>query len=991
MSVTSRFETRETSGQEPRREEQMTASSSDVRARATEDEEDRFAPRPPSSRGRAASFGPFRLDVTGRVLASNGAPLKIGSRALDILITLLEHAPEVVSKRNLIRSAWGKILVDEVSLRVHVTALRKRLGEHDSSVNYITNIPGRGYCFTGSLAWSAADAPTTRASGTTPQLPRQPLLMVGRDRAVREITSQLRKQRFVSVVGAGGIGKTTVALALAHGMVGEFGGAVHYFDLGALEDSRLLASLLASRLHLVAVSDEPLQVIVTCLREQRVLLIFDNCEHLIGAVAALTEHIFREAPQVHILATSREALRAEGEQVHHLPALECPPAYAECVTAAQVLSFPAVQLFVKQVSNSSHGFELTDDDAPIVAQICRRLDGIPLALEFAASRVGAHGVQGTASLLDKHFRLLWRGRRTALPRHQTLGATLDWSYKLLSPSEQLVLRRLAIFVGDFCLSAALEVASEGFDAAELTETLATLVDKSLVTSDSTSATLYRLLETTHAYAWQKLTESGEDQPIARRHCKYLLKAFQQFKPEVYARASRDSLLFFGSNLNDLRSALDWSFSGQGDGALGAQLTGATACLFLKAGLLSECIVRTERALAALVEETRGTRLELELIACSASSVMFTTGNVQATRIALLRALEIAEHLNTASMQFYILDAIYKWQIRSGDLRGFKELTERIPIVSKQIEDPAADAIAHGYSAVTSFLTGNNRDVQFHAEIALAAPVELSKLNVPTFGHLHRIKPYLARNWWVLGYPDRAKRLAEEAINEIENLNHAPTVCYVLLLCLMVSLETGDWQRAEELNGRTSTIATKYNLFTYTQAAIGWEGRIAVERGDVSRGISLLKTSIAALHAQNYGLYVPQLSLTLAEGLAKAQQLDLAYRTICEAVTWAETRKRTVDFIDLLRVRGEIMVGLSPELAMEGESYLSRSFELARQRGLLSLELRCGIRLATLWADRGEVDKGRQFLEPIFGRFSEGLETRDLKAARDLLTKLRTGS
>jgi predicted ATPase len=229
---------------------------------------------------------------------------------------------------------------------------------------------------------------------------------------------------------------------------------------------------------------------------------------------------------------------------------EAPGPYnAEPLTAVQALSFSAVELFVKQVANSVHPFALTDADAPIVAEICRRLDGIALALELAASRVGAHGIRGVASLLDKHFRLLWRGRPTALPRHQTLSATLDWSYNLLSGTEQLVFRRVAIFVGGFSLAAALQVASEGLDPAELTEAVATLVDKSLVTSDGRSAARYRLLETTRAYAWQKLSESGEDQKIARRHCGQLTEALEEFGAQIWARPSPDS-----SCRNELRDS-----------------------------------------------------------------------------------------------------------------------------------------------------------------------------------------------------------------------------------------------------------------------------------------------------------------------------------------------------------------------------------------------------------------------------------------------------
>src|ERR1700722_7312574 len=552
------------------REERGTPNAAPVaRSPRTQEQYDTPAVGLPALRGKIASFGPFRLHVTERLLEKNGVPVEIGSRALDILVTLLEQAPEVVSKHDLNRRAWGRLIVDEGSIRAQIARLRKRLDDGDSTVSHIANIPGRGYCFTGAVAWSVSEATARKAPMAALHLPRGPLLLVGRDDAVREFTARLKKQRFVSIVGPGGIGKTPVALALAHRMLGEFQGAIHFLDLAGLEDPRLLGSMLASQLGVTAVSDQPLPAILTFLREQRMLLVFDSCEHLIEAVAALTENIFRDAPDVHILTTSREARRAEGEQVHHLPPLECPPDYAEPLTAVQALSFPAVELFVKQVANGVHPFELTDADAPMVAEICRRLDGIALALELAASRVGAHGVRGTASLLDKHFRLLWRGRRTALPRHQTLSATVDWSYSLLSRTEQLVLRRLAVFVGSFSLEAALDVVAESLDPAELAETLATLVDKSLVTSDRTAAMRYRLLDTTRAYAWQKLTESAEDLKILRRHCEHLIHALEQFGAKIWAPLSPGSIDFFILNLSNVRAALEWSFSDQGDREFGA--------------------------------------------------------------------------------------------------------------------------------------------------------------------------------------------------------------------------------------------------------------------------------------------------------------------------------------------------------------------------------------------------------------------------------------
>lgn len=939
--------------------------------------------------GRVASFGAFRLHATERILEKNGTPLKVGSRALDILIALIERAPEVVGKRELIRRAWGDIVVDDVSLRVHVTALRKRLGEAEPSVSYIANVPGRGYCFSAEVTWTAAEpgSKMMASTATAVQLPRAPLLVVGRDGAVRELASQLRRSRFVSIVGAGGIGKTTIAVALAHGMLAEFRGAVHFFELGALEDPRLLASMLASQLGLVAASDQPMPVILAFLREQKMLLVFDSCEHVIAEVAAAGEAIFRDAPFVHILVTSREALRAEGEQVYHLPPLECPSADGEPLTAARALSFAAVQLFVRQVTNSGSPFELTDAEAPTVAEICRRLDGIALALEITAARVGLYGVAGTASLLDRHFRLLWRGRRTALPRHQTLSATLDWSYNLLSETERLVLRRLAVFVGGFSLAAALEVAAEGLDSAELTETLAALVDKSLVSSDSGTPTQYRLLETTRAYAWQKLAEAGEDQGIVRRACDYLLRALEEFGATVWARPSRDSRHFFVSNLGNLRAALDWCFSDQGDSGLGARLTGAAACLFFEAGFLTECAARTEAAITALAPASKGTPLELELLACFSQAVMVTGGSVPAALAVIVHALEIAAQCGNAPMELYLLHSLYKWEARSGDLRALLRLTDRVATVAGQIADPLAEALASAYRAITCFFTGDNRDVDRYAQIALAAPVHLSKLNLASFGYIHRIKNIRARNLWVLGHPDQAMIIAAEAVREAEELNHPFTLCYVLMSCVMVPLETGNWRRAEELIERLSTVAAKHHLATYARAAVGLEGRVAVARGDLSRGIRLLQTALTALREHGYELYRLQFSTALAEALAGSGQPEAAYRTICEEVAWADAHGQVPGLIEGLRAKGEILC--SSLRAEEGESCLMQALELARQRGLLSLELRNGISLARVWADRGETDRARSFLSEIFCRFSEGFQTRDLLAAAKFLKGFRS--
>jgi predicted ATPase len=268
-------------------------------------------------------------------------------------------------------------------------------------------------------------------------------------------------------------------------------------------------------------SNDPTSSLISFLRDKRVLLLLDSCEHVIETAAALAECIFEDAPQTHILATSREVLRVEGEHVYQLSPLDSPPDES-CLSAAHALTFPAVQLFVERAAASWHPFELSDSDAPIVGTICRKLDGIALAIELAAGRVNTYGIPKIATLLDSRFRLLWHGRRTAQPRHQTLSATLDWSYDLLSELERTILRRLSVFVGFFTLEGAQSVAAtDDIDEAQVAVAVSSLVEKSLVATDSgCAASRYRLLDTTRSYILGKLLDSGEADATAHRHALY---------------------------------------------------------------------------------------------------------------------------------------------------------------------------------------------------------------------------------------------------------------------------------------------------------------------------------------------------------------------------------------------------------------------------------------------------------------------------------------
>src|SRR5262245_4113212 len=474
------------------------------------------------------SFGPFSLIATERLLTKGGVPVELGARSLDILIALVSRPNDTVSKRDLLAQVWPDVTVEEGSLRFHMASLRKALGDGQNGARYITTLAGRGYCFVAPVSRSndrnnghGHAAPPTAADFPHANLPSRLARMVGRADDVAALSTHLMATRFVTIVGAGGVGKTTAAVAVAHDLSKTFAGAVLFVDLGMIGDPELVATAAASMLGLPVRSDDATPGLIAYLRDKRILLVLDTCEHLIDAVAALASRIFMEAPQAHIMATSREALRVEGEHVYRLDPLGCPPDHAG-LTAADAQTFAATQLFMERAAASGARLDFSDAEAAIVASICRKLDGVALAIELAARRVEAYGLEQTATLLDQRLTLQWHGPRDAPPRQRTLHATLDWSYGLLSELERAVLRRLAVFLGHFTMDAALAVATSAtVDQAQVFSAIDSLIAKSMLATRPIGATMrYRLLDTTRAYALEISIDAAEVADLATRHAGY---------------------------------------------------------------------------------------------------------------------------------------------------------------------------------------------------------------------------------------------------------------------------------------------------------------------------------------------------------------------------------------------------------------------------------------------------------------------------------------
>src|SRR6266436_6617675 len=490
---------------------------------------------------RKLKFGPFELSSSERVLRRGGEGLRLGGRALDILIYLADRPGEVIAKQELIDHVWSDVTVEEGSLRFHVAAIRKALGDGQFGSRYIANIKGRGYSFVGAVVPLTGSTESRndkfRHQG---RLPVRPIMMIGRKTVVSEVSDKLRNERFVTLLGPGGIGKTTIALAVGRAVAEEFGGKVHFVDLESLTDPQHVAGAVATSLGVALESKDPSLELVDLVRSRKLLVILDSCEHVIEAVASLAEQLYQETEQVYLLTTSRESLKVEGEHCYRVLPLDYPPDGSE-QTANAVLRYPAVQLFVRRVAARAGSVVLTDEEAPFVAEMCRKLDGLPLAIELAAGQVAALGLKNTAARLVSRMELLRLSNRTAVPRHRSLKAALDWSYNLLSDAERIVLRRIAPFVGHFTLEGARYVAGElGVGTGEIFDAIAGLVEKSLIaTRIDEGQAQYRLLDTTRAYALEKMEEHAEVDVVLRRHAEYVAGYLESQRVALVALAKAE--------------------------------------------------------------------------------------------------------------------------------------------------------------------------------------------------------------------------------------------------------------------------------------------------------------------------------------------------------------------------------------------------------------------------------------------------------------------
>jgi predicted ATPase/DNA-binding winged helix-turn-helix (wHTH) protein len=929
------------------------------------------------------AFGPFIAIPAQRILLKDGGPVRVGGRALDLLLLLISRAGEVVPKDELIAAAWPKLHVEEANLRVHIGSLRKMLSDGNADARFIENVAGRGYCFVAKIT----DVAPVRASKPVPPAAASPHV-IGRAPVIEALCTQLPLRRLVTVVGPGGIGKTTVTLAAAKSLSASYADGFAFVDLAPVNDAALITSLMAGALGISPRPDLSVADLSAALRDRRMLIVLDSCEHQVEAVADLAERLVESVPGIDILATSREPLRAKGEWVERLPPLGAPAA-ATPANASEALAFPAVQLFVERAAACLGGYELTDADAAAVADICRRLDGIALAIELAAGRVDTLGIRGLANSLKESFEVLTRGRRTALARHQTMRGTLDWSYGFLPPPEQVLFRRLAVFNGGFSVPAAHAVAHDDqLSHAAIDEALANLVAKSLVTATfAGNGAHYRLLEVTRAYGAEQLSASGEADRIARQHAVHYGNVFARAEAEWEERPAAEWLEDYAFHIDNLRAALDWAFSSAGDGAMAVALTATALPLWFQLSLVDECLARVEQALAMLdALPTQDLRRRMQLYSAFGWPQMRGTTNFATGAAAWRETLRLAEAIGDKDYQQRALWALSVDRSNHAEPREALAIAEKFSALAAAMGSPAEERIGERLRARALYLLGDLAGARDNVSRMLdryVPPTKRSHLARFQYDQRLMARITLSRLLWLQGNADQARREIEDSVQEAASMHHTLTLAHVLAdAACPVALMIGDLDLAEHYTAMLHEQTKTHSLDVWNTYAVGFAGEIRVRRGDVATGLDRLRGAIETLAQAEFILYRTAFMASLAQGFIAAGKTAGALATVRDAIAQCDRTGEAWLLAEFYRLRGEAQ--LQGQDAEAGEASLMQAVEIARKQGALAWELRAATSLARHWKSTRRSPKARALIAPVVAKFSEGFSTMDYQTAKALI-------
>ncbi|MFV3370862.1 ATP-binding protein [Pseudomonas sp. NY15435] len=924
-------------------------------------------PEPAAAVETVLHFGPYQIFPASRVILEAGRPLRLGQRALDILLALLERAGDVVSKRELLARAWPGQDIDEGNLRVHMNALRKALGDGQNGRRFIVTIALRGYSFVEPLATSAQATPATSGGQTADHnLPPRRNRLLGREAELERLLVELPRRRCISLVGSGGIGKTSLALQAAERCIGRYPHGIRMLDLTQLQDARPLNSTLAGALGIPGLAGEALEHICTQVADRQMLLLIDNCEHLIEAAAHLVECLLRHAPQIHILATSRESLRATGEHILPLRPLSCPPEQVGSVEDA--LAYSAVALLIERAKETHEDFEFRPEHLARVGEICRRLEGIPLALELAAGHLGqADG--GIDALLQGGYLDLPLQSDESPNRHEHLRAMLDWSYALLRPAEQSCLRRLSVFRGSFTLGSIAAVLDQPADLGAAFLLVNQLTAKSLLTTEIRSDEVtYRLLEPTRLHALEKLQAAGEWHAARERHLALCQSAMQAAESEWERSASQGWLQRHAPWLAEVRAALDWGLHAEVRHTQAIRLAACSSPLWQELSLLHEYGPYVSAALGLLSAESASSlelamRLELAL----GNTTYHDVRNSQADQ-AFQSARFLAQQIGDRNGELTALSGGLAVLLWAGQYQQAAEQSRHFDRLSD----------GHGEMLATSALRLKVLALHYSGDQTRAQAVGEEVLQrLQWQRQANRFAPCLgvqydqqvaslatqARTLWLRGLPEQAERMATQAIELACEMDHSASIAYSLAVAgCVIAFYNGELDKAHQRLRQMIEVAERHRvpLFTDWARHYAWAMRFTESASATAPAVGLVRDIVQTLGGR---------------ALPSDQAQLMRART--GAAGWCAPEILRNEAL-ALQQRGD------RESLLGAETLLTRALLLAQEQGALAWELRSATCLAELWSAQGKQAPARQLLAPVYRRFTEGFDLPDQLRARRCL-------
>jgi predicted ATPase/DNA-binding winged helix-turn-helix (wHTH) protein len=932
-------------------------------------------------------FGSFELRPEQRTLLESGTPVSLGARAFDILVVLAENAGKIVSKEEIVFRVWPNVNVGEGSLRVHLVAVRKALREGEREARFISNVPGRGYSFVGQVVRGKSPAFVGHAS--IKLLPQVNTRLFGRSSVIQDVTGTLPQRRFITIVGPGGVGKTAAVISIADKILPRFADGVIFIDMSTVANPALVASALASALGIATRDDNALPNIVQHLQSKQMLLVFDSCETVVDAAAALAEAIVEHTSGAEIVATSREPLGANGEWVYRLAPLECPPVQV-VLSLADLLTFPAIQLFRERASAVLDSFELTETNASLVSDICRKLDGVPLAIEMVASRVDTLGVFGLPEFLNDRSKLLNSvSRRTAHGRHRTLQSTLDWSFALLSSEEQEAMGRLAVLAGTFNLDAAVFIASgPNTDRSALTETIHSLVLKSLIAIDLTGPhAIYRLLDTTRFYALEKLAESNETTAVCRRHAEYFQNLLSVAAGETEVISTMNWLQAYGRHLPNVRAAIDWAFSVEGDTNLAIDLTIGAIPLWTRLLLLRECVDGIQRALR-LPEAQKDRYRNMRLYAGLGSVAGHADLTSPEMKEPWWKVLAIAEEIDAFDYQTRALWGLWVQSCNDGKFRTALKFAKQFADIARKSSDSALALIGDRIVGYTFHFLGDQDGAKILIERMLHDyPVAERRTHTFRFQFDQPVSARITLAWiyWIQGYPDKAIHCTKSNIEDAIAIDHPLSLGNALAKSACpIALLSGDLVWAERLVRLFIAQTAPDALAIWRVLSQCFEGLLELKKDDLQRGLMTVQTALGSFPGGRFTFPYTWVSGELAIAQAKCGEFGASRLTIDRAIESAQADEEGWCLPELYRLKGEcLLIEAGPKSLEQSKASFLRSLDVARRQNALSWELRAAISLAQWEKLSGETGHHAR-LAAVYDQFTEGFHTADLSRARELL-------